>query len=100
MLARISLLKKKKEEEEKDRLDMNPHGFWGTLENLIGRERKRAAAKSSFNDGTGKFMLALPALRSGHPRFVLQVVLWQVSQDLKKIGIVLFKKGPVVSIFT
>lgn len=71
MLAKITLLKKKKEEEEKDRLEMNPHGFWGTLKNLIGRERKRAAAKSSFNDaGLGKFMLALPALRSGHTRFV------------------------------
>lgn len=74
MLTKITLLKKKKEDEDKDRLDMNPHGFWGTLENLIGRERKRAAAKSSFNDvGMGKFMLALPALRSGHPRFVRHI---------------------------
>lgn len=70
MLARVAALRKKKEEEEKDRLDMNPHGFWGTLENLIGRERKRCATKSNFSDGMGKFMLALPALNSGRPRFV------------------------------
>lgn len=50
---------------------MNPRGFWCTLENLIGRERKRAASKDSYGD-VGKWILALPSLRKDTLKLVLK----------------------------
>lgn len=69
MLNKIVIKKKKNNEEDLGKLDMN--GFWGTLENLIVKERKRAASSGSFNDA-GKWILSGP-VRSGANGFVCDV---------------------------
>lgn len=53
-------------------MQMNPRGFWCTLEGLIGRERKRGSSKDGYGD-VGKWLLSLPSLAKDK-KFVFESV--------------------------